>query len=127
MTDKKLVRILVGDDEIEDYAQRYFSEFSGVEFDFVDNPEDLVEKANLEHYPIVVTDLTYISEEKGRRLAGFDVLEALRDYGAVKILWTGDSEDNRQKAQSLGATLVAKRDITSYLKSLLEKMNGVDD
>jgi len=105
--------ILVGDDNIE-FAREHFppmktkkGDFAVV--DFVSSPKELLEWAQDPTdptYSIIITDLNYT--ENGQE--GFQVLEALKDHTARKVLWTGNANDAgvRARGESLGALVLDK-------------------
>lgn len=113
-----LERILVGDDRLE-FARSNFPSIPNAEVEFVDNPRRVIEKAQAGEYSMVVTDLEYT--QGGRE--GFQVLEALRENKARKILWTGaaDNPEVQEKVRELGAELLSKEQIGSLVGQVVNQ------
>lgn len=113
-----LEKILVGDDQIE-FAREKFPSIPNVEVEFVNNPDDLIQRAKTSDYSIIVTDLNYT--ENGQE--GYKVLGALKDINTRKILWTGNAYDKgvKEKAQSLGAEVLDKDEIGTLVGQAINK------
>jgi hypothetical protein len=107
---EELERILVGDDEV-DFARETFPFIPNAEVEFVDNPQELIKRALSGKYSTIVTDLSYSIGRQNDE--GFDVLNALKDVKARKILWTGYAQRPgvKERAKSLGAEVLDKNEI----------------
>jgi len=115
---EKLEKIIVGDDRI-DFARANFPFIPNAQVDFFEFPLDVINGAKTGQYSTVVTDLEYTSG--GRE--GFEVLEAIRDVNARKILWTGAAhlEEVQNKARELGVELLDKNQIGSLVGQIVNK------
>lgn len=80
------MRVLIGDDNerIANSLARALRP-RGLEADLADTPQEVIAKAGAGNYSAVITDLEYTPE--GRE--GFEVLRAIKDLPALKILYTG--------------------------------------
>lgn len=80
------MKILIGDDkeEVRTALARVLSA-RNLEAELASTPEETIAKARAGNYSAVVTDLEYT--EKGRE--GYEVLRAIKDIPAKKILYTG--------------------------------------
>lgn len=108
----KLEKIILGDDRI-DFAKQNFPAIPNSQVEFVDNFQELIDKAKQSKYDMVITDLDYTY----RGAEGFRVLEELRDNPARKILWTGRGSDPevRMKGKALGAEVLDKDELGSIV------------
>jgi hypothetical protein len=115
---KNLERIILGDDNL-DFAKASFPYIPNSTTEFVNNPEELIEKAKTGEYSMVITDLDYSL----RGAEGFQVLEALKDSNARKILWTGRASEQevRTKGQELGAEVLDKDELGSLVGQVVSK------
>ena len=113
-----LEKILVGDNDLE-FARANFPFISNAEVQFVDNPQELIRRATTGSYSTIVTDLNY--SEAGQE--GFNVLEALREVSARKVLWTGNAYDPgiRERGLSLGAEVLDKDEIGALVGQVVNK------
>tara|TARA_Y100000310_G_scaffold42446_1_gene39738 strand:+ start:3576 stop:4262 length:687 start_codon:yes stop_codon:yes gene_type:complete len=113
-----LDKILVGDDKI-DFAKNVFPYIPNAEIEFVDNPEEVIAKAQSGEYNLIVTDLMYTPTGQ----EGFNVLEKLKNIDSRKILWTGNAYEKgvRKKAEDLGAEVLDKDEIGSIVGLAVSK------
>ena len=109
-------KILVGDDDLFVAKSFFANDFipfrPNVEIEFVDNPDDFIQKAKTGDYSMIITDLNYNYSPCGKE--GFKVLELLKDLNTRKILWTGNADDEgiKEKGQSFGAEVLNKNELS---------------
>jgi hypothetical protein len=113
-----LERILVGDDRIE-LVKRLFPYIPDAEVEFVETPEQVVERALAGGYTVIVTDLDYTP--RGRE--GFKVLEALKGVPARKVLYTGAAQEPgvKERAKELGAETLDKDELGALVGQVVSK------
>ena len=111
-----LTRILVGDDQfggssghlfIESFRERYREQLRGCEVKYVADPEHFVQEAKGGNYAVLLIDLNWTNEDFGRRATdktGFQLLDAVKGYAPIRVLWTSDADRVREDALKHGAT-----------------------
>lgn len=111
------MRILVGDDnrELLNNLER------AMQVDTAYTPEQVIEKAKIERYDVIITDLEYT--EQGRE--GFEVLREIRELSPVRVLFTAKANMSgiREEAEKYGATHVMNKDAMNLIRFLRSQEN----
>ncbi len=102
-----------------DFVKGVFPYIPDAEVEFVETPEQVIEKALGGGYTVIVTDLDYTP--RGRE--GFKVLEALKDVDARKVLYTGAAQEPgvKERAKELGAEVLDKDEIGALVGQVVSK------
>jgi len=135
----KKYQVLIGDDQFgadnsmgEMMRENFEIDYRGVLRDFklsyTDNPEKYIEMAKTKDYKALLIDLKWCDEDAVREnKTGYRVLEAVRDCAPVRILWTSESNEARNKGYEHGATHCIAKGITpEKLEEIINNCKGVE-
>jgi len=121
------LRVLVGDDQIgqaDSPARISFSMKYGelAKFEFTADPHDFVGKAKAGNFDALMIDLKWCAEDAEREdKTGYQVLLAVRDLAPVRVLFTSESDEAREKGYDYGAThCIGKSPRPDFLLSILK-------
>jgi DNA-binding response OmpR family regulator len=100
-------KILVGDDQagIKDSPcyWNFMDNYSKiVDPEFTADPDDFIERARTGNYAALMIDLKWSYDSNDR--TGYRVLEAVKDYAPIRILWTSERKEDRERGFDYGAT-----------------------
>ncbi|MBI4980125.1 hypothetical protein HZC30_01040 [Candidatus Woesearchaeota archaeon] len=120
-------KILIGDDQLDDSAQGrdlrtlfelvYRQQLQPFELAYTADPERFVELASSGEYHVLMIDLRWGSDLPTE---GYSILDKVREYAPVRVLWTSESEEARMKGYEHGAThCIGKRPAPEELEQIL--------
>jgi len=113
-----MAKVLIGDDNTS-LIRSLERALSGIEVDYSETPEGVIEKAKVGNYDAIVTDMNY--ERDGTGKEGLEVLDAIKDLSPVRVLFS--TAVNYPMAVTLarqkGATHLISKENSRELISLL--------
>lgn len=120
-------KILIGDDQLGEPVQGkdlrtlfelvYRQQLQPFELTYTANPQEFVELASTREYSVLMIDLRWGSNLPTE---GYSLLDKVRDYAPVRVLWTSEREEARKKGYEHGAThCIEKRPIPEELEGIL--------
>lgn len=117
------LRILVGDDQIGLIGSpsnlTFMDNYKDIaNFDFETDPDITIERARVERYDAIISDLAYAEQ----RTAGYRVLDAIKDLVPIRILHSGESNEAIQEGYRHGAThCIQKGIMPEELEKILQE------
>ncbi len=120
-------KILIGDDQIGSAAGRalrtlfemkYESAFSGYTLEYTADPEEFLKMAESKEYSALFIDLKWGIDLPRE---GYRLLQESKEYSPIRILWTSEEDEARQKGYEHGAThCLEKNPSLSKLEEILK-------
>lgn len=102
-------KVLVGDDQHgadDTLRQGFLLDYRNLaDFEFTDNPNKFIQMARNGNYDALMIDLKWDKEDYNRDYkTGYRILDNVRDCSPIRILWTSENEELREKGYQYGAT-----------------------
>jgi DNA-binding response OmpR family regulator len=118
------MKILIGDDQFgpgplrDIFEMKYEDVLSQHQLAYTNDHEEFVRMAKTKEYDALMIDLRWGFDLETQ---GYEILQQVRDYAPVRVLWTSEQEQARELGYKYGATAcIGKNPVPSELEKVLK-------